>query len=165
MERTPPNSFTPLQHTQYSASDSALNTSVEAINSEYSTNITRRVKRKCETRPEGNNMSNVDQIKELILMSNKKQDEKFETLSVALNSVISQNAEIHKSVDFMAQKYDELLAKLDTVQRENSAYKAHIVTLESKIEVLERNSKVSAVEIKNILKSATEKKESLYGLV
>lgn len=162
MERTPTKAFTPLQSMQHSASDPALNKSVEVSNTENNSNITRRVKRKWDIPKESINM---DEIKDLLIASNKKQDEKFETLTAAMNSVLSQNAEIHKSVEFISQKYDELLTKLDSLQRENNDCKAHIKTLESKLELLERSSIVSAVEIKNIPKPATEKKDYLQDMV
>lgn len=158
MERTPTKSITRLPTLQHSASDPALNKSTK----ENHSNITRRVKRKCEILSENNSM---DELKDLIIKSNKKQDAKFEALSSSLNSVLAQNAEIHKTVEFISQKYDDLLLKLDSLQCENNRYKTQIITLENKLELIERNSKASVVEIKNIPKPQTEKKDTLQSLV
>lgn len=167
MERTPTKSLTAFQLSQHSASVPSLNTSAEETNSDFFSNITRRVKRKCNivSADSNCNTANMDELKELIIKSISKQDAKFESLSSAMTSLLAQNEEIHKSVEFMSQKYDDLVTKLDTLQRENRDYKSQVATLETRIELLERNTKVSAVEIKNIPKSTNEKKDTLQSLV
>lgn len=172
MKRTPtkPVNRSPLR--QHFGSDPTLNLDTDNADSDGPANVTRRVKRKIDPlpsslRPENSN-PNLEEIKSLILESNRQQDAKFNSLNAAMTSVMSQNAEIHKSIEFMSQKYDDLLSKMNTLQHENNEYKSRITTLESKLEHLERNSKASCVEnveIRNVPKSETEKKDTLLNLV
>lgn len=156
---------TPTNSTASSDTEHNLDTDYSNLDPDSLTNITRRVKRKFDSCPKDSNSNLVEEIKLLILESNKQQNAKFKSLSVAMESMITQNTEIQKSIEFMSNKYDEVLSKLNTLQQENNEYKAQITSLELKLELQERNSRASCVEIRNIPKTEAEKKETLLSLV
>lgn len=164
MERTPTKNNTPSTQLQHYGSDPMLNAYSDTSNSDNSAHIAKRVKRKFDICPVDQN-TKLDELKSLILESNKQHESKYKSLSAAIDTLITQNTEIQKSVEFMSQKYDEVLCQLDTLQHVNKQNQAHITLLESKIDILERNSKTSSLEIRNIPKSDNEKKETLLNLI
>ncbi|XP_045769023.1 uncharacterized protein LOC123869947 [Maniola jurtina] len=89
------------------------------------------------------------------------QDTKYSKLLQSLNELKSQNSDIKKSVEFMSHKYDEMLGRLSFLETERQDYKKSINRLENKIEVLERNARITSVEIRNIPLKQKETKEAL----
>ncbi|XP_073944742.1 uncharacterized protein [Choristoneura fumiferana] len=167
MERTPTKIDTSTSQLQHYGSDPTLNMPHDTSNSDNLAYITKRVKRRIDILPadSADNDSKMDELKALILESNRQSDAKYQSLTAAISTLITQNTEIQKSVEFMSKKYDEVLAQLNTLEHVNKQYKSQITSLESKLEILERNSKSSSLEIRNIPKSETEKKDSLFGLI
>lgn len=147
-------------------SDPALNksTDTEFSNSD-STNITRRVKRKNDGPIGVNNDSIMSEMRDLLSVFCQKQDRKFDNLTTSLHSVQTQNSEILKSMEFMSQKYDDLIVKLDTLQQENKTFKAQIKSLEHQLELSEKKSRATSIEIRNFSKVQKENKHSLSDTV
>lgn len=52
----------------------------------------------------------------------------------------------------MSEKYDNLLQKMDLLEAENKTYKKQVAILENRLEVLEKNSHSTCMEIRNIPK-------------
>lgn len=93
-----------------------------------------------------------------------EQDLKFTALLQSLNELKAQNSDIKKSVEFISIKYDEMMEKMLSLETERQEYKKSIATLESKIEALERNTRITSVEIRNIPMKEKENRESLYKI-
>ncbi|KAI8426007.1 hypothetical protein MSG28_004983 [Choristoneura fumiferana] len=131
-----------------------MHDSVESeINSADNLNkITRRVKRKLTCQPWTAMTPFLPEIKQLFSDYCQKQDAKFDALTTSLASVISQNTEIKKSMEFISHKYDELVSKLADLQQENKSFKDKITSLEQQIEYSERKSRATSLEIRNIPK-------------
>lgn len=123
----------------------------------------RRVKRKMECEQSDN--STMAQLKILFHQFEQQQNSKLEQLILSVNTVKDQNSEIHKSMEFISKQYDDFLVRMDCLERENVAYKKRIETLEYKIEDLERSSRSSTIELRNIPKQNPESKETLRNLV
>ncbi|KAI5630895.1 hypothetical protein NE865_16398 [Phthorimaea operculella] len=68
---------------------------------------------------------------------------------------------MQKSITFYSQQYEDLLKKVNDFQKENKSYKERIQILENNIDQLERSSKCSTVEIRNIPLSPAEDKTTL----
>lgn len=102
------------------------------------------------------------QITALFLSFENKQNAKMDTF---LTTITEQNLEIQKSIEFLSLKYDDVILKMERLERENDSYKNRIETLESKIELLESGSCMSRVQIKNIPKQSTENKNVLMDIV
>lgn len=94
-----------------------------------------------------------------------QQDVKFEALTSALTTIITQNQDIQKSVDFMTSQYDALSTKVSCLETENLEYKKRVVNLENKLHFLEKQARSSSVEIRNIPKQAIENKQLFTKIV
>lgn len=88
-------------------------------------------------------------IEDLFSSFSTKMEKRFEALHVSVNQIADQNCDMQKSLSFMNEKYDHLLEKLKTLEEERLNDKRTIRTLEDKIELLERRSRATAVEIRN----------------
>lgn len=118
-----------------------------------------------------------EEIKAMFIESEKKQESMFES---KLNKLISeiadvkmQNMEIKKSNEDMeknfailTKQYEEVLKKVESLENERKQHLLKIVTLETTIEDMQRSSKSSSIEIRNVpLTSETETKSDLCNIV
>lgn len=165
MQRTPPtssSSTTNLITTEIIAGGSDTQLNVIAKQNLRETNTSRRAKRKLDVDYEEIISALMPQMTALFQNFEKQQSAKLETL---ITTITTQNTEIQNSIEFLSQKYDDCLQKMDRLEKENLSYKKKIETLESKIELMENNSRFSMIEIKNIPKQETENKETLTNIV
>lgn len=68
-------------------------------------------------------------------------------------------------MDSMSQKYDEALQRLVLLEEVNNTQDKKIQFLENKIEILERNARVTSIELRNIPQSTKETKEDLRRII
>lgn len=130
--------------------------------------VSRRTKRKVDQGTDSDEhveTTVVMQMREMFEEFERKQASKLESVVEAINTIKNQNIEILESIDFLSQKYDHCIERLDVLEQENQAYKRRIEHLESRIEQTEQNSRTSMVEIRNIPKQTNETKEILCGIV
>ncbi|KAL4702638.1 hypothetical protein ACJJTC_003339 [Scirpophaga incertulas] len=66
------------------------------------------------------------------------------------SGILASNAEIEKSIDFLSKKYDDLCTQLNGYQEKTKEYNDRFEKLENKCEELERNSRNSTLEIRNV---------------
>lgn len=132
--------------------------------SEGITNTSRRFKRKFDDHS-SELVSFMADMKQMIKEQNSATDAKLEALKNDVKDIKEQNLVIQNSVEFMAAKYDEVWAKLETVQRQNAEYEERFKLMQVKIELLERNSRVSMVELRNIPKQDGENRSTLIDTV
>lgn len=138
------------------------NLHASSVSEKSNANILKRPKRKFDDlRGYDTDTSLVVELKDMMTDIRTQQDERFESLTSAMEAIRKQNSEIKKSVEFMSLKYDEVLTKMNQVLKENAEYKTKISGLESKLELLERNSKLTSIEIRNIPKMGNEDKITL----
>ncbi|CAG4932788.1 unnamed protein product [Parnassius apollo] len=113
--------------------------------------VTKRVKRKFDL--EGGSQefsqSTTSFIEDLFSSFSTKIEKRFAALHVSINQIADQNCDTQKSLSFMSEKYDHLFEKLKTMEEERLNDKKTIQTLEDKIELLEKRSRATAVEIRN----------------
>lgn len=168
-QRSPPASnlhrllSAPAASTHYS-SDPVLNTSSDFDPNENKFSTAKRHKRTfgdVETQP----MTSTSEVKALFIEHQNQQDLKFETLSAALNTIVSQNQDIIKSMSSMTEQHKELLQKVNTLEQENTKYKSRIADLETKLDLLEKNVRSTTIEIRNIPKIENETKQYLSSIV
>lgn len=93
------------------------------------------------------------------------QSAKLEILMSTMSDVKKQNNDIQKSVQFMSEKYDELLNKFNLLTDERTADRKYIQLLENKIENLDRNFRSTTIEIRNISYVKGESKSDLINIV
>lgn len=90
---------------------------------------------------------------------------KTQMLNRAVSTVISQNENIQKTVDIMSNRYDELLLLTNSLESENVELRKKISFLEGKIQSIEKASRKSSIEIRNIPKLHKESVQSLSNIV
>lgn len=73
----------------------------------------------------------------------------------------TQNSEIQQCVQFLSDKYDDAILKINNLEAECNSNQKTMKSLELKIDYLERNLKTSTIEIKNIPSSNPENRETL----
>ncbi|CAK1581466.1 unnamed protein product [Parnassius mnemosyne] len=102
------------------------------------------------------------EIKDMFTSFQKDQEDKITTF---LNVIKEQNSAVQKSIDFLSEKYDGLINKLDKLESEKKANMQYIQLLEKKVEKLERNHCSTSLEIRNVPKKTYETKENLSDIV
>ncbi|XP_059047982.1 uncharacterized protein LOC131843372 [Achroia grisella] len=157
--RTPPEKapqvfLKPIKMTQ--ESDTASDRVSEPDN-ESSKYITQRPKRK-------HGDSTLSEIKEMINNLTQKQDTQTQKFDQEMKKMLQQNNDIKQSLQYMSEKYDDILNQLKQTKSENTTFKRQIKLLEQKVELLERNSKAAFLEIKNIPQEEKEDESSLVKL-
>ncbi|CAH0397422.1 unnamed protein product [Chilo suppressalis] len=157
LQRTPSKTAVPPHY----GSDSTLYVGDSVDKQDY--NKTKRLKRRLEDSTESSN-SILTELRAMIGDLRVQQDSKLETLKTAMENIQEQNIDIKISLEFMSDKYDELLDKFNSLQQENSQYKSRITYLESKIEQFERKSRASSIEMRNVIKMESENRYSLIEL-
>lgn len=166
VQRSPPRSTdtlttkSRLSPTHY-GSDSDINLSCSgSAKQDGSLNITKRMKRRLVESPSGSDEL-ISEFRTMYEKLHSQQEAKFSILNASISSLIEQNTEIKRSVEFMSSQYDALISKIETLETENQKYKSYIKTLETKLNLLERDSKSSSIELRNIPKLEPENKQAL----
>ena len=95
----------------------------------------------------------------------KEQQDKFNVMHNNLDQILAQNTDLKNTIEFLSSKYDDLVAKLTLLEREKKDTLEYIASLEDKVENMERNSKSSSLEIRNVPKKPNESKEDLVEIV
>lgn len=149
---------------EYYGSDSQIDLSLNKFDKlEGSRNVAMRSKRKFNEVAEF--QASIDEIKSLFENFQQQQHLKLDQLNSAMCTIQERTEDIKKDLQFVSDKYDTFLERMSRLEQENSKNKKTIEYLESKIEVLERNSRASSIEINNIPRDRNENKESLRSIV
>lgn len=123
----------------------------------FAVNITERKKRKLTD----SDFNISEMIKDLFSNFSKEQEHRFQDLQNTMSKLNEQNAELRKSVQLMSNKYDEFLLRISRLESEKQEDRKTIQQLEEKLELTERKSRVSGIEIRNIPKTSGESKDNL----
>ncbi|CAG4971483.1 unnamed protein product [Colias eurytheme] len=167
IQRSPPGTCsqlnTPNVITQYN-SDSALNRPCSRDSDDNYFNITKRQKRSLVECPMPST-SSISDIKNMFNDLKEQQDLKFESLTKALTTIITQNQDIQKSVECITCQHEELLSRVYELENENKEYKMKLAYLELKLDQLEKSAHSSTIEIRNLPIQTNENKEILTNIV
>ncbi|XP_073960964.1 uncharacterized protein [Choristoneura fumiferana] len=85
--------------------------------------------------------------------------------SQALKDIQVSNRCIEEAISFMSAQYDEFRTKINTLEDQMVQDRNYINTLENKIEELQRDSRKTNFEIKNVPKKPKETKEDLVNMI
>lgn len=102
------------------------------------------------------------EIKDMLCSWKSDQDSKFKKLETHIKQHIS---EMDKSLEFLHDENSQLRDMIKKVETENVKNLAQITALEEKVEDLQRNSKTTFIEIRNIPKKEAETKKDLISTV
>lgn len=167
LQRTPPGSQErlniPNTSTQY-ASDPSLNTLNSADSEDNFINFTKRQKR---TFGEFSTHSSsyFSEIKAMISELKEQQDSKFESINNTLLTIMTQNQDIQKSIENLKNKHDILSLKINNLEIENEEGRKKISILENRIDMMDKKSRYTSIEIRNLPKQSGESKRDLTKLI
>lgn len=106
------------------------------------------------------------EIKDMFSAFTREQDKKLFVLQTSVDDIKAQNNEIVKSLDFLSSKYEELRGAVDSLEQDRKQNQIYINTLENKLEMLERKSRIACLEIRNVPKICnTETRQYLRDTV
>lgn len=174
LKRTPPNTPQP----QGSDSNLVVRSDIQTTGR---SNVTQR-KKKSEDDEKSrmdNLMTEMRSMFSSLVNQQTEQNKKIDSLQTALdeirsqNTVIktqnseirSQNSELQKSIDFLSHKYDDAVNRINNIQAECNVTRDVVKTLESRVDYLERQIRVTSLEIKNIPVSVPENRTTLLSVV
>lgn len=95
----------------------------------------------------------------------QKQEEKFNVLQNNLVEIKAQNSDLHSTIQSMSSLYDDLMVKVVQLEKIRKHDLEYIKTLEDRVESLERGTKSSSLEIRNVPKKPGETKSDLINIV
>ncbi|XP_075990156.1 uncharacterized protein LOC142985795 [Anticarsia gemmatalis] len=164
-QRSPPKTLPQLVTLNTSAhynSDSAINKVILPETEDNYFNIT--IKRTLED-PVQQPQSSLSEIKAMFIELKAQHDNKYELLNNALMTIITQNQDIQKTVVTLTNNHKELLTKITSLEQENKEQKQLISTLEIKLDFIEKSTRSSTLEVRNIPKQDNESKQTLVGVI
>lgn len=165
VKRSPPVSPHPslnLSSSQYGPVSSLNKTQNDE--EKFDSNVTKRQQRTfCDYSV--NSSSSMAEIKAMISELKSQQELKLDHLATSMNTLLEQNIDIRKSIEFMSHQYDELLLTTNKLEKENAEHKKHIKNLENRLELFEKNSRSTSIEIRNIPKQQQETKQTIFNIV
>lgn len=127
----------------------------------FAANFAERKKRKYEE-ADG---TLTNQMMEMFKALSEEQNKHFHQLQTSVNDLRAQNNVLTKSVETMSNRNDEFLEKIHKLESERIEDKKIITYLEEKIEILERKTRITGVEFRNVPKIHGEKKEDVLNVV
>ncbi|KAL4718883.1 hypothetical protein ACJJTC_008712 [Scirpophaga incertulas] len=90
-----------------------------------------------------------------------QQEAKISKLILTVKEIKEQNDTIRQSLEFITQEYDDLKKKFVQYESERKENLIYIQSMESRIDTLERNERVSSLEVRNVPLSTGENKDKL----
>lgn len=104
-----------------------------------------------------------NEMRELFLKLSTSVEQQFQ-------AVKQQNVDLQESLQFMSEKYDDVLEKIKYLEEERLQDRKHIYMLEEKLESMEKKIKSTGLEIRNVPKTSNdvkrfETKEELCGII
>ena len=144
---------------RFTSHESSLHHCASAPNLTLDPNISERKKRKCDGEPEHGGHLSIGGVPAHFTST------QYEDLMLKINNIILQNTELKQTVELMSDKYDEFLSRISSLEAEKKEDKRRIRQLEESLEHLERNSRASEIEIRNVPKTKDETKDDLCNHV
>lgn len=141
-------------NTYGSAPDLHLGADTTLLDAQNST--TRSLKRpRCDCSP--SQVSKLDSFINTLSTWRDETNSKLSCLQDCMNEIktqnkqlISSNAEIEKSIEFLALKYDDLCLQMNGFQDQTKTWDERLLKNENNIEELDRISRLSTIEIRNL---------------
>lgn len=107
----------------------------------------------------------MDIFREEMLKIIKAQNAQLAKISSTLVEIQQTNRNIENSVAFLASQNEELTKRMENLELQSSKDKEYIVLLEEKVEDLQRSSRKTNIEIKNMPRTQKETKENLINMM
>lgn len=146
-----------------SMSDTQIDSMADFEKTPPNYNITTRTKRRRESSPNSKDFK--DEIRQLLAEFKMAQKHEFEKVFSNLKDIRQSNLEIANSISFLMAQHDEFKKKIEKLENKVQENNNYILTLEEKIEHLQRDALKGKFEIKNVPKQKNESKEDLIKMV
>lgn len=108
------------------------------------------LKRKLEQEDDCDMRSALAEMRILFANLSSKNEEKFNSLQCSIDAFNSGLADMRKSFEFLTSKHEALIADYAVVVKEKAEDRRYIIALEDQIEILQRKSRNSTIELRNI---------------
>lgn len=102
------------------------------------------------------------EMRSLLSTLSIQQEKRFCEMKTAMDV---QHSDIKESINFLSEKYDNVLAEIQTLKEEKLKDKKCIKQLEDRIELLERQTRSTSLEFRNIPTKMEESKTDLTKIV
>lgn len=129
--------------------------------SDSQTYVTTRTKTKREDELNAFKTEVQSMFKELI----REQQQFFSSLNGKMEEIKTQNQTLQQAVDFNSTMYDNFLKRMEVLEQEKKEDRKRISILEERVEQLERQLRVSSLEIRNIPRKQNETKQDLVETI
>lgn len=96
----------------------------------------------------------MDEMRQMFQDLKDEHEKRFNQISTAVE-------EVRSTVDFLADRHAQLQTKVEQLEKGRTADAQHIKTLEDRLDYLERDSRSTCLEIRNIPAPASESKSAL----
>ncbi|CAB3252464.1 unnamed protein product [Arctia plantaginis] len=107
----------------------------------------------------------MDEMKQLFRDFKAEQESKFEKMISTMVEIQNQNKEICSSAEYLSKAYDSLLEQIKKLEAARQANLEHIQTLEQKLEIAERYTRSTCIEIRNMPAPKQESKAQLLETI
>lgn len=114
---------------------------------------------------ESNHSALMEDIKTMIADLLAPQRKELSMINSNLHEIKTVNQKIEQSMDFLAKQNEELQKKITVLETQAKKDREHINMLEDKMEEIQRSSRKTCLEIKNVPSRRMETKDDLINLV
>lgn len=128
-------------------------------------NVTQRQKRRRETDLEPELNAFREDMKNMFLSLMAEQHEDLKKILPAITEIKKTNSNIESSINYLTEQNKELKKQIERLEIQSKQDRDYITLLEDKIEDLQRNSRKTNIEIKNVPKKLKEDKYDLIKMV
>lgn len=105
------------------------------------------------------------EMKQMFSTIRVEQTAQMERINNTMLELKDQNDQLKKTVEFTAAKYDEFLLKMEDFEKQKREDRVYIQRLEDRVEQLERQTRFTCMEMRNIPKLPEENKQALVETV
>lgn len=105
-----------------------------------------------------------DELKSLTLLISA-QKIVFDEITTNLKSIQETNTKIETQMSLLTSQNEEFCKKIERLERQTKLDREHIIILEDRIEDLQRHTRKSCIEIKNVPRKLHENQEDLVNIV
>lgn len=102
-----------------------------------------------------------EEIRQMFRELKADQKNTFTGMEKALNDIQKTNRDIEKSIEFISKQYEEMRERTETLEQKCKLNLNHISILEERIEDMQRNSRMTSLEIRHLPAQPDETKNSL----
>lgn len=113
-----------------------------------------------------------EELREVLGALQAQQNMRLDSLEKQISKISNQNAtthknnlEIEKSINFLSDKLDDIQSTISRLEEDRNILSGQISKIDDKCDAIERNSRKTSIQIRNVPKQQGETKEKLFSMV